>query len=198
MLSTRELSAARHAMNLYVSHPRRRTPHPRESNDAKHLILLPMGNDILNFVSSLPTSRRRFFIIESTPLSFENHISGAEGARRKAWQQNRLNRARARLQNREHKNPTSRPSVRVPMLQKAAIVHSNRPTGLQETRGSKKRSASAPMSFLSSADGWKAFTMKIGRGRKLKSWPNIEGTRPHSPHETGASTGRQYCAAHGA
>jgi len=60
-------------INLCVSHPRRRTPHPRQTNDAKHLILLPMGNDILYFVSSSPTSRRRFFIIESTPLSFENH-----------------------------------------------------------------------------------------------------------------------------
>jgi hypothetical protein len=157
-----------------------------------------MGTDILNFVSSPPTSRRRFFIIESTPLSFEIIISGAEGARRKAWHQNRLNRARTRLQNKEHKNPTLRPSVRVPMLQKAALVHFSRPTGLQETRESMNRSASAPMSFSSSADGWKAFTMKIGRGRKLKSWPNIEGTRPHRPHETGPSTGRQYCAAHGA
>src|SRR6185503_393329 len=116
------------------------------------------------------------------------------------WQQNRLNRAKPHLRNKEHsKNPPSPPLGRDPMLRKAAIAHSSRlTTGLQQTRELKKRSASALMSFLSSVDAWKASMTRTGRGLKLKCWPNTEGTKAHSPHETGPSARRQYCTAHGA
>ena len=142
----------------------------------------PVGCALLSsiFVRVRPQASADSSIIKGTPLSFiKINISGAEGARRKEWQQNRRNRAKPHLQNKEHrKNPLSPPLGRDPMLRKAAIVHCSRlTTGLQQTRELKKRSASALMNFLSSVDAWKVFMTRTGRGLKLKCWPNTEGTK---------------------
>jgi hypothetical protein len=67
------------------------------------------------FVPGLPTSRRKFFIIESTPLSLlvVYQLSGAEGATF-TWQQNHPNHAKLRLQvkkqaSRPQRSPPSAP-----------------------------------------------------------------------------------------
>ena len=153
-------------------------------NDAKRLIL-PIGWQLLSsilFVSRPQAAEDSSIIKGNAALVYKMNISGAEGARRNEWQQNRLNRAKPHRQNKEHrKNPPSRPLGRDPMLRKAAIVHSSRlTTGLRETRELKKRSASALMSFLNNVDAWKAFTTRTGRALKLKCWPNIEGTKARS------------------
>ena len=64
------------------------------------------------FVLLRPTSRRKFFIIKSTPLSLlvVYQLSGAEGATF-AWQQNHPNRAKLRLQ---VKKQASRPQPSPP------------------------------------------------------------------------------------
>ena len=50
--------------------------------------------------------------MKATPLSFiKFNISGAEGARRNEWQQNRLNRARPHRQNKEHRKKSTVTSI---------------------------------------------------------------------------------------
>ena len=69
------------------------------------------------FVPRIPTSRRKFFIIESTPLSLlvVYQLSGAEGATF-TWQQNHPNHAKLRLQ---VKKQASRPQLSRPSAPRA-------------------------------------------------------------------------------